>query len=80
MQFVIAMMLTLLAASALAQQPIPQGADPAFLQQALNALQAQRNRALDEAAAAEAQLGQAQKTIADLQKQIADKPKDKPKP
>jgi hypothetical protein len=55
-----------------AQQATPQGADPAFLQQALNALQAQRNRALDEAAGAEAQLAQAQKTISDLQKQVAD--------
>jgi|HubBroStandDraft_6_1064221.scaffolds.fasta_scaffold3076770_1 hypothetical protein len=59
---------------------MPQGADPAFfLQQALNALQAQRNRALDEAAGAEAQLAQAQKTIADLQKQLAD-PKAAPAP
>jgi chromosome segregation ATPase len=80
MQFIIAMMFTLLTASALAQQPIPQGADPVFLAQALSALQAQRNRALDEAASAEAQLAQAQKTIADLQKQIADKPKEEPKP
>ena len=77
MQFVIALAILLFADLALAQ-PIPQGADPAFLQQALNVLQAQRNRALDEAAGAEAQLGQAQKTIADLQKQIADKPKDEP--
>jgi chromosome segregation ATPase len=60
----------------LAQQAGPQGSNPAFLEHVLNALQAQRNRALDEAASAEAQFAQAQKTIAGLQKQLADKSKD----
>jgi len=63
-------------ATANAQQP----PDPAFLQQAVAALQAQRNRALDEAAGNAAQLAQAQQKVADLQKQLdALKPKDKPK-
>lgn len=49
-----------------------QGADPAFMQDALNAVAAQRNNALNEAASAQAQLARAQKEIADLQKQISD--------
>lgn len=54
------------------QQPSPE-----FLNNALNAMEGQRNRALNEALTAEAQLAQAQKTIADLQKQL--KEKDEPK-
>jgi chromosome segregation ATPase len=59
------------ATPAVAQQPpTPQGTNPEFLQHALNALQAQRNRAQDEAASVEALLSQAQHQIADLQKQV----------
>jgi hypothetical protein len=82
MQFVRAVIFAAIFAAtpALAQQPMPPGANPEFLEHALNALQAQRNRALDEAAAAEAQLSQAQKRIGDMQKQIDElKPKEAPK-
>lgn len=55
---------------ALAQASPPPPADPALVQGALSALQAQRNRALDEAASAEAQLSHAQAQLAELQKQL----------
>jgi hypothetical protein len=61
---------TLLSSAALAQQAAPQGSDPAFLQTAIATLQAQRNRAYDEAAAAEARLANAQNEIIDLKGQI----------
>ncbi len=79
MQYVIgAIIALLLGSTVIAQQAAPQGVNSAFLEYALNALQAQRNRALDEAATAEAQLAQAQKENADLKKQLAEKPKDEP--
>ncbi len=57
-------------------------ASPEMFQNALGALQGQRNRAMDEAANAEAALAQAQKSIEQLQKQITDLqaklPKDDP--
>lgn len=49
-----------------------QGTDPQFMQDALNAVAAQRNNALNEAASAQAQLTRAQKEIADLKKQVDD--------
>jgi hypothetical protein len=52
--------------SATAQQII----DPDLLQAAAQALAAQRNRAMDEAASAEAQLLKAQRQIAALQQQL----------
>jgi hypothetical protein len=72
----------LLPIAAPAQQATVQGADPAFLQAALNTLHDQRNRAMDEALNAETQLARAQQTIADLQKQLADAkaPAPAPKP
>jgi len=52
-----------------------------FAKEATNAIAGQRDRALDEAASAEAKLSMAQKQIAALQKQIgALKPKDAPAP
>lgn len=54
-----------------------QQSDPKFLESAIAALQAQRNRALDEAASAEAQLTKAQQELADLKKQLeSPKPKE----
>lgn len=47
-----------------------QDADPKLMQQAIAALQAQRNRAMDEAASAEARLLKAQQEIEDLKKQL----------
>lgn len=68
MQYLIAILL-LISTAAFAQDNV-QGADPKFLQTAIQALQAQRNRAMDEAASAEAQLAKAQQQIVDLQKQL----------
>jgi hypothetical protein len=57
------------------QKPAPQG----FLQQAITVLQAQRSRALDEAAVAEAKLAEAEARIAELEKQVTElKPKEAP--
>lgn len=77
MQYLIAILL-LISSAAVAQDNV-QGADPKFMQTAIATLQAQRNRAMDEAAAAEAQLTKAQQQIADLQKELdALKAKDAP--
>lgn len=78
MRYAIAIALMLMV-PALAQQPAPQ-ADPAFMQKALTALQAQRNAALDGQAAAQAQAAMLTEEVATLKKQIEDlKPKsDKP--
>lgn len=66
------LLLLLLAAPALAQQT----ADPAFLQKALQALQAQRNAALDGQAAAEARAALLTEEVDKLRKQVEDlKPK-----
>ena len=66
------------AAPTLAQQP---PADPAFLQQALVALQGQRNRALDEAAVAQAQAAKMQADLAAVTKERDElKAKLEPKP
>lgn len=69
------MLLTLSTANA--QQP-----DPAFLQKAINAVQTQRNLAMDSAAVAEAklvtvteELTKAQAEIVNLKKQLEDKGK-----
>lgn len=65
-----------LTAPAFAQQ---QPADPAFLQQAIVALQGQRNRALDEAAAASAQAAKLQQDLNAVTKERDDlKAKVKP--
>lgn len=69
MQYLIAIILFGLISVASAQDNV-QGADPKFLQAAIQTLQAQRNRAMDEAASAEAQLAKAQQQIVDLQKQL----------
>lgn len=60
---------------AAAQQPQPKQDDPAFMQRALTALQAQRNQALDYAAVEAArvaalteELGKAQTRIKELEK------------
>lgn len=80
MQYLIAAILLASLVSTAAAQDNVQGADPKLVQSALNVLQAQRNRALDEAASAEAQLDRARQEIADLQKQIdASKTKDEKK-
>ena len=71
MQFLIALAIALMTTAAFAQDNV-QGADPEFTQKALSALQGQRNRAMDEAAVAEAQLAKVQKENVDLQKQIDD--------
>lgn len=63
MQFLMAMLIS----TAFAQDNV-QGADPKFMQTAIQTLQAQRNRALDEAAAAEAQLAKALQEKSELQK------------
>jgi septal ring factor EnvC (AmiA/AmiB activator) len=76
MKSLIIVALLALSVPALAQQP-PSQVDPVLMQQAIAALQAQRNRALDEAAQAEAQLGKETAENADLKKQIeALKPKE----
>ena len=54
------------------QQPPP---NPAFLEEAINAVTAQREKAMTEAAGAEANLNLAEKYIQDLQKQLADEKK-----
>jgi hypothetical protein len=56
---------------AMAQQSTVQGADPAFLQAALNTLHDQRNRVMDEALNAEATLALAQQRITDLERQLS---------
>ena len=72
----IAIILVLLTSFALAQDKV-EGANPELMQHAINALAGQRNRALDEAATAEAQLAQALKTITDLKSKY--EPKVDPK-
>jgi hypothetical protein len=62
----------------LAQAP---GPDPQFVQNALVALQQQRNRALDEAAQAQAQLAVTQSQLASTKKELDDlKAQNAPKP
>lgn len=66
--FAICIILALAATPALAQQqPAP---DPAFLQKAIMALQAQRNTALDGQAAAEARANMLAEEAATLRKQL----------
>lgn len=66
----------LIATPALAQQAPP---DPAFLQKAAGALQAQRNTALDAQAVAEARAAMLADEVAALKKQVEDlKPKAEP--
>lgn len=76
-------LMALSAWGAFAQAPVPQ--DPQFTQAAVQALQAQRNGALDQAAAFQAQLTLAQQEITKLKEELAkkkeapsgpDKPKD----
>lgn len=77
MQYLIAVIIIGLISAASAQDNV-QGADPKFMQNVLAALQEQRNRALNEAASAEAQLLKSQQEIADLKKEVESlKPKDK---
>jgi hypothetical protein len=59
--------------TALAQPaaPVP-GPDPQFVQNALAALQQQRNSALDQAAQAQAQLAMAQGQLASMKKELDD--------
>lgn len=72
-----AILLGIISTTAHAQDKV-QGTDPDFVQKALTTLQLQRNRAMDEAASAEAQLLKSQQEIADLKKEVdALKPKDK---
>lgn len=61
--------LLLLPAPAFAQAS-PPGLDPVFMQHAIVALRAQREAAMDDAAARQAQLTQSQAQAADLQKQL----------
>ena len=70
MQYLMAMVLALALSGTAQAQAVPQGADPAIMQQIINALHEQRNRAMDEATAAEAQLLKAQDEIKQLQTQI----------
>jgi hypothetical protein len=51
-------------------QPAPSGPDPQFVQNALAALQQQRNNALDQAAQAQAQLAVAQSQLASTKKEL----------
>lgn len=67
MRIIIVLLFSLSLASVASAQQNP---DPDFLRNALTAMQTQRNRAMDEAASAEAQLAKAQQQIADLQKQL----------
>jgi len=77
MRTILLIVFSLISTGAFAQSP----SDPAFLNNALQVLQQQRNRALDEAAVSQAQYVQATKEIEVLKKQIADlhKPADAPK-
>ena len=52
------------------------GADPKFMQDALSALQGQRERAMNEAASAEAQLAKAQRDLQTAQAKIAELQKE----
>lgn len=69
----LAVLILLIASPALAQQQPP---DPAFLQRALGAMQAQRNQAMDSAAVSEAKLAEALARIKTLE---ASAPKEEPK-
>jgi uncharacterized small protein (DUF1192 family) len=66
MRAILALALMLAVAPALGQQQQQQQQDPAFLQRALGALQAQRNAALDGQAAAEARVGMLTEEVARL--------------
>lgn len=62
--------------SAFAQQPAAQQQqDPVFMQSAIQALQAQRNQALDQVAALQAQLAQSQSDAARLRDELSKKEK-----
>jgi hypothetical protein len=69
--------LVMLSTPALAQQP----PDPAFLQQAIVAIQAQRNEALDKAAGAQAQVALLSEQITKLRERVKElEAKYEPKP
>ena len=78
MRFILTTIAIFIAGPALAQQPAP---DPAFLQNALTALQAQRNGAFDQEAVCEAngkKIADALKTAQDRVKELEDKYEPKP--
>jgi hypothetical protein len=65
--------------AAFAQQPQQQPADPAFMQKAIQALQTQRNQALDAQAVVEAKAMQLADEVAKLKTEL-DELKKKPEP
>ena len=72
---VLALCVVCIATGASAQQAVP---DPAFMQKAIAAVQAQRNNALDVAAAAEARATQLAEENTKLKAQIEQLTKPKP--